>query len=277
MSAFNKRVLVVQPSMSGGTFQALYFDRLTNELYPDVCLIGTNGEYLFSTNSLRLKGADVEPGASIGIVWGDSQVFGAGRSGWPEAMNSWSRGCTFLNGGIEGVNHQVVLNRAQIFNLDFKQDYHICVNILVPGIHDVGSNATFSKDLMRAVDHLPNLILGTMPTSLNPNIVDRDLSPFMAQGVAGGDERYGFFGGDPYSVSRQRLIYSHLVERNSMIRAVAEERGIPLLDLFATFETKSIDDFRDNFCDITHPRPRAYPAFAAAAFTAVSELRSRTA
>ncbi|MBV8601366.1 MAG: SGNH/GDSL hydrolase family protein [Candidatus Eremiobacteraeota bacterium] len=267
MLGLKKHVHVVEPGLDWGIFQSMYVDRKTNWLIPNVCLIEPDGKILFQTNALRLKGPDVEPGTNIAIVWGDSQVFGAGTTGWPELMNEFSPSCVFLNGGIEGVDYVAVLQRV----VEFNRQHPVAVNVVLPGWHTVGKNKNFASDLANVVEEVPNVVLATMPTSLTPSLASTDLAPYLtgfgeSPTVASLDEGFGFWGVEPYSIELAQRIYAHLLERNAAIRVVAGEQRVPLLDLFAAFDSRGVQDFRRDFFDIAHPRPRAYREFAAVVY-----------
>ena len=121
-------------------------------------------------------------------------------------------------------------------------------------------NRGFRENVTAFVREVPNTVLVTMPTALNPRLVDQDLSPYF---VGGSDEvRFGFLGILHYSIALQRVAYAHILERNAIIRDVAAEAGVPLVDFFKVFDTTEKADFRDVFYDILHFRPNAYPVVA---------------
>jgi hypothetical protein len=53
---------------------------------------------------------------------------------------------------------------------------------------------------------------------------------------------------------------------------VAEGTGTRLVDLAAAFDTEPLDDFRADFHDMLHLRPRAYPKAAAMVYEGIRDL-----
>ncbi len=96
-----------------------------------------------------------------------------------------------------------------------------------------------------------------MPTALNPQIIDRDLSSYLVDGDA--ETCFQFLGNIPYQIEGQRWGYEHILERNAITREVCARLGIRLVDLFTIFDTENQADFREHFIDILHLRPRSYP------------------
>ena len=263
-----KRVHAIEPNFDHGLVKTMYYDRQTQWLYPDFCMVDLDGNLLWQTNALRLRGPDVETGAKIAVVWGDSVVFGVFARGWPEMLGDFSE-CIFLNGGIEGIDYVGVLNRA----IDFNASHQVAVNVLMPGWHPVGANAGFRTDLRGALRQIPRAVLTTMPTSLNAAIIDTDLS-YAIQGNAGDDVAYRFWEGNPYSIALQKELFTHICERNDMVREVARDTGTPLVDLYSALDSSRLEDFRENFFDISHPRPAAYPKVASIVWETVGPLLS---
>src|SRR5205814_10362971 len=125
-------------------------------------------------------------------------------------------------------------------------------------------------DLVEFLAGTPNTVLVTMPTALNRNIVERDLSSYFSGG--GRDSAFYFAGDLPYSVAAQRHMFAHITERNAILREAARESGARLVDLAAAFDTEAVADFREDFHDMLHLRPRAYPKAAAAVYDGIKDL-----
>lgn len=70
----------------------------------------------------------------------------------------------------------------------------------------------------------------------------------------------------------QRVAFEYITERNQIIRDVSSEMGMRLVDLYAEFDTECRDDFRDEFLDIVHLRPSAYPKIARLVYQATKDL-----
>jgi hypothetical protein len=56
------------------------------------------------------------------------------------------------------------------------------------------------------------------------------------------------------------------------VREVAQASGGRLIDLAAAFDTEALPDFREDFHDMLHLRPRAYPKAAAAVYAGIKDL-----
>src|SRR5207247_8015387 len=93
-------------------------------------------------------------------------------------------------------------------------------------------------DLLEFLAGTPNTVLVSMPTALNRNIVERDLSPCFSGG--GRDAAFYFAGDLPYSVTVQRHMFAHITERNAILREAARESGARLVDLAAAFDTEAV-------------------------------------
>jgi hypothetical protein len=113
-------------------------------------------------------------------------------------------------------------------------------------------------------------VLVTMPTALNRKIADRDLSSYFTPGDR--DTVFTFAGDLAYSVEAQRRMLAHITERNAIMREVAQAGGVRLVDLAAAFDTAAAADFREDFHDMLHLRPRAYPKAAAIVFHGIKDL-----
>ena len=57
--------------------------------------------------------------------------------------------------------------------------------------------------------------------------------------------------------------------KHAIAREVCASRKIRVIDLFEVFNTERVADFRRDFMDVVHPRPRAYPAIARAVYDGV--------
>jgi len=238
--------------------QSFYIKDRRIGLTPNLVIVRA-GRKWFETNSWGLKGAEPEPGKKLVAIWGDSVVFGIGSPTWVDMIGQHFAQYQFLNGGIEGAPVDDIVERAIRVN----QEHPIDVNVLFPGWHPsspVGSvNTTIEKVLREGVEKIPNCILSTVPTALNEQILDTDLTPYHT--IADPLVKFHGFAGN-LSPSTMRSVYGRLLERNTIIRRVAQEREIPLFDWFAAMRTTSLEDFHKDFYDILHPRPKSYAKIA---------------
>jgi hypothetical protein len=261
---------------------------------------------VFELNELGLKGAARDSSRKLAVVWGDSVVFGM-RWSWPCLLDQLASGYQFLNGGIEGDPYPNILRRAGAFN----RAHAVALNVLMPGWHpwrlpaSLAGEATaragrlhriarafgrrgataaaeqrdpapepvhlrLRADLMEFLEGTPNTVLLTMPTPLNRNIVDEDLTRYFRRGDR--DTVFTFAGDLAYSVDVQRHMFRHITERNAILREAAQQSETRLIDLAAAFDTELLADFREDFHDMLHLRPRAYPKAAAAVYAGIKDL-----
>ena len=273
MKSLRKRVLVWEPDMDHGALKAMYVDRETGFLYPDVCLVNPKGKVAFQSNSLCLRGPDTDE-RPIGVVWGDSTVFGLHEveRTWPEMLSDHFPEILFLNGGIEGAEYLDILKRA----VDFNREHAVAVNVMVCGYHRVFDNKHVAEDLENAVSEIPNLVLSTLPTSLNAAMIDTDISHLIhPNGGETEEDQFFFWGSTEYSVRFQKQLFAHIQERNASIRTVASRTGTVLVDLYAALVSQSGTDFRRYFFDVAHPRDSAYPVLASIVAQGVREVLER--
>ena len=282
----------------------LCFDEATRTLRPNLVLVDRQGAVVFEINELGLKGDSRDQTRKLVVVWGDSVVFGVRRS-WPCLLDALACGYQFLNGGIEADPYGNILRRAAGFN----RSHSVALNLVMLGWHPwrlpstlaprqagpgllqrlrlrrtartLRRNGASDPDLWPVHQQLrdelnaflqtvPNTVLVTMPTALNRGILDRDLSSWFRGGDR--DAVFTFAGDLPYSVEAQRHMFEHIAERNAIVREVAQATGHPLVDLAPMFDTARLADFREDFFDMLHLRPRAYPKTAAAIHAGIKDL-----
>jgi hypothetical protein len=260
----NKQIHVVESIYDNGLWKPIYYDPEACWLRPNLCLVNPQGELIWQSNALGLRGPDVDDNQNIGVVWGDSVVFGILQRSWPEMLNDFTRDYVFLNGGIEGIPYPKVLERA----IDLNRRRPVAINVIMPGWLQIGSNSRFRNDLRTAVSMIPNAILATMPTALNAGMIREDISGLLTP-QEHFEDGFCFWGGAPYSVNYQEALFAHVVERNAMIHDVAVETATPVIDLFRLLDSSELGDFRQDFFDVAHPRPSSYPKFASGSWNII--------
>ena len=62
--------------------KAISYDPERAALRPDLVFVEDDGSVTFEINEVGLKGDPLDPRRKLAVVWGDSVVFGSGRS-WP--------------------------------------------------------------------------------------------------------------------------------------------------------------------------------------------------
>src|SRR5438477_7850754 len=118
----------------------LCFDETTRTLRPNMVLVDRRGAVVFEINELGLKGAARDPSRKLAVMWGDSVVFGIGRS-WPCLIDGMAAGYQFLNGGIEADPYDNILRRAEASN----HAHAVALNIVMLGWHPWHLPATFAQ------------------------------------------------------------------------------------------------------------------------------------
>ena len=271
-------------------FKALYFDRKSLALRPNLIFVDQNGATVFQTNEVGLKGSGLDRSRKLAVVWGDSVAFGSG-SGWPCLLDEFAPTYQFLNGGLDGDPFINILRRAITFN----QQQTVSLNLLMLGWHPFipervihrsrpwpllkmetapsrlsrAGNENLRGNLMAFLQMLPHTVVLTMPTALNPDVIE-DISPYLS---AGDDETgFAFIGQVPYQPDGPRQAFEHITERNAVTREVCVELGIRLVDLFTAFKTDGLPDFRTHFYDILHLRPRSYRIMAQVIYEGIKDL-----
>src|SRR5215472_5465400 len=154
----------------------LYYDQETRAMRPELVFVTPDGTTHFEINEVGLKGDPIDAARKLAVVWGDSVVFSAGR-GWPCLLDGLAAGFQFLNGGVEGDPYSNVLRRAREFN----QRTAVHLNLLMLGWHPIPDNQNVRSALISFVRNTPNTVLLTMPTALNRQISDQDLSSYITR------------------------------------------------------------------------------------------------
>ncbi len=285
----------VLPVADTDVFKALYYDREQAALRPNLTFIDLNGQIVFETNEVGLKGDPIDASRKLAVVWGDSVVFGSGRS-WPWLLDPLAPGWQFLNGGLDGDPYSNIFRRAAEFN----GRHPVALNLLMLGWHHFvparqviraaprprwlvwnndppeeiweprSGNENLQGELTSFLQRVPNTIVLTTPTALNRQIIDRDLSPYF---VVGTDETgFRFLGDLPYQTDAQRQGFEHITERNDIARAVCARLGVRLVDVCAAFDTERSVEFREHFYDVLHFRPRSYPLLTRFVYAEIKDL-----
>ena len=289
------------------SFKALYYDNECRELRPNLVFVQPDGSIAFEINEVGLKGGPLDPDRKLAVVWGDSVVFSLGR-GWPCLLDGFAPAYQFLNGGIEGDPYTNILRRA----FDFNQCHQVQLNLLMLGWHTFvpnapqragsarlgwlsraktphthvdrphPSNQKLEADLTRFLKAVPNTVVLTIPTALNHRIAGLDLSSYLVAG----DEQTGFrfLGTRPHHIEKataqsaaagssvQRQGFEYILERNAIARRVCTRLGVRQIDLFASFDTEELVDFREHFLDLIHFRPSSYPLVAQTVYDRIEDL-----
>ena len=243
--------------------QSLYLDAETRRLRPSLTFVKPNGSISFEINDIGLKGDALDPQRKLAVVWGDSCIFGV-DAGWPCLLDAMVPGYQFLNGGIEGDPFENIVERA----LELNQEHTVHLNIISAGWHS--KTWRIIELLTNVLQNVQNPVLLTNPTALNRQLLNQDLSKWFSPGFA--DTGFYFGWGTVYSIEAQVEVYERALRMNSDIRMVGERMGCPVIDLFRIFDTEDAPDFRENFFDMVHPRPKAYPKIARVVYEGIKPL-----
>lgn len=242
-----------------------YYDRERQRLRPDVVIVDRSGAIAFEINEAGLKGDGFDPARKLAVVWGDSVVFGSGQ-GWPCLIDAMAPGWQFLNGGIEGDLFRNILARAAALN----RKREVSLNLVMLGWHPFPDNRGLHAALDDFLRLVPNTVLLTMPTALNRDLIERDLSPYLTERFA--PDEFLFCGNIPYSPELAKTAFAFICERNAIAGEAAAAAGVRLVDLYAEFDTAPVADFRHDFHDIVHLRGSAYPKIAQAVYAGIADL-----
>jgi hypothetical protein len=208
----------------------------------------------FQINSWGLKGsAPSNEGKKI-VIWGDSVVFGFGRT-WCDLKSV--DGTQSFSGGLEGASADNIIDYA----FEINSMYAIDGNVISLGWHSMGSKEK-TNELLAMTETLPNRSFLTLPYSIPLHLASQNIeNQFNTHADVG--SAYLFWGNHKYSpLSCFKLIHD-MQYQNSLIRKYAKKYKLPLLDLeeiFASKKATQIDKLR--FFDVGHPRPSAYPFLA---------------
>jgi lysophospholipase L1-like esterase len=138
------------------------------------------------------------------------------------------------------------------------------------GWHPLPDNRNVRSTLTAFLHSAPNTILVTMPTALNRRIARLDLSCYVAN--RDGPDAFTFCGNLPYSQELQSAAFDYILERNEIVRDISRQTDTPLVDLFCEFDTEHLADFRQEFSDMIHLRPSAYPKIARGIYEGIKHL-----
>ena len=257
------KTVILMPNPEDG--YQFYFDRDNHRLRPNVVMVDRDGGILFEINEAGLKGEAFDPHRKLAVVWGDSVVFSAGR-GWPCLLDRFAPHYQFLNGGIEGDLWFHILERAAALN----RERPVALNLLMLGWHPFPDNRNLRSGLLEFLRRTPNTVVMTMPTALNPRLMDIDLTPYLTARFI--DDEFRFCGNIPYSRQLQVTAFNFIGERNAIAGEVAAATGTRLIDLFAHFDTTQMADFREDFHDVVHLRTTAYTKIVAAVYAGIADL-----
>jgi hypothetical protein len=286
-----EKLRTVHPITECEAFKSLYWSGELPGMVPNLVFVNRDGSVAFESNEAGLKGDPLDPARNLAVVWGDSVVFGAGR-GWAHLLDDLAPGWQFLNGGLEGDPFTNILRRATVFN----ERHRVGLNLLMLGWHPFvpprerrarrgnrfrrngappailphSGNENVRAELTRFLQRVSNTVVLTMPTPLNRRILDQDLSPYLVEGDY--ENGFRFLGKLPYHQDGQRWAFEHIAERNAITHEVCARLGVQLIDLAAALDTADLPDFRENFLDAVHLRPRAFPLVARTIYAEIKEL-----
>ena len=252
-----KDVIECDPKWSSEIFQSYYLDRESKRMKPNVVLIQPpEMDVIFSTNGHGFKGAEIDFSKKLVAIWGDSVVFGV-KGGWVEGIARYFSAYQFLNGGLEGDTPDNICARA----IEKNRELNISYNIIFPGWHDITDPEKTYHLLHKVLSNVPGGILCTVPTSLNEKIVEKDLRSFFTPKDHSTETSYLFWGNIEYSIKNAKVLFTRLLHRNKVVHMVAQERNVPIVDLYSYFHTNSEETLRKDFFDAGHPRISAFPKF----------------
>ncbi|MBI3419592.1 MAG: hypothetical protein HY053_05625 [Proteobacteria bacterium] len=264
-----REVIELDPAWSHSIFQSFYILPERRGLYPNRVFVrktGAGPELFFETNSWGLKGPEPDGTKPVLAVWGDSVVFGHGRS-WVEMLNDIQSNLCALNGGLEGDDPVNILRRMWEAN----QAYKVDVNIYFPGWHarpgyacdppsDWMPNPMLADILPKVIEQkMPGkFILCTVPIWLTPAMMQQDVPAYFHPEGNITDTYFAFWGNLTYGKDLVLNIYRYMSERNDIVRGMASKYGVSLIDLDKRFAFSTMEKIREYFFDLCHFRPAIY-------------------
>jgi hypothetical protein len=247
--------------------RALYTDFLTGFLLPRTT-IWTGDDLMIRINSLGCRGPELTLGEPVVAFFGDSTTLGvlttSGFHGdsWTEHVDLPGYGV--LNAGVEGIDLGHVARRYE----SLRHRVPLACAVFYTGWHNLIYNTRtpeyWEECLQRYLSPDHQTVLLTLPTPLLPEMRERGIAPLVneRQGASLDDDFFHFWRGwktEPWLVE---LIESH--ERfNAHLADFCARTGTPLIDLYSFAQPRSYDDAPNDFFDVCHFRPRAYPKVAA--------------
>jgi hypothetical protein len=124
-------------------------------------------DVFFKTNALSLKGEQRDAKKKQAVVWGDSVVFGMGKS-WVEGLNDHQATYQFHNGGMEGDVAINIMNRMIYMNREHRFD----MNILSLGWHGNESfKARYFSKKLHEPDAAEQMLIKIVKANIIPGLI----------------------------------------------------------------------------------------------------------
>jgi hypothetical protein len=239
-----------------GDYQLNYLDYRTRRLIPSTRIFQED-ELFYRTNSLGCVGEELEPGAPVVALFGDSCTHGyKGRSFAEQVRLS---GCQPLNAGVEGLTLPAIVDRFQ----ELRDRVPMVAAAVHSGWHNILYNDRTEAFWAAQFDRIsgpPVIAHYRLVGDINADAVREGY-----QAVFSGAADYQRWGGVDYDDPADRSRAFDEIERfNVFIEAYCRERGRVLIDVGPATAPARLADLGRNFLDFVHPSPLAYPAIARA-------------
>jgi hypothetical protein len=247
--------------------RALYTDFLTGFLLPRTT-VWRGDDLLIRVNSLGCRGAELEAEQPVVAFFGDSTTLGVlTTSGFHG--DSWTEhidlpGYAVLNAGVEGVELGHVARRYE----SLRDRVPLACAVFYTGWHNLIYNRRtpeyWEECLQRYLSKDHRTVLLTLPTPLLPEMRERGIEPLVNERPEANleDDYFHFWRGWPAGRWLVELLDS-LERFNAHVADFCVRTGTPLVDLYSFARPRSYDDAPNDFFDVCHFRPRAYPKVAA--------------
>jgi hypothetical protein len=241
-------------------YQALYLDPGSLRLVPNTEV--WRGESLqFRTNWIGCAGPDPDLSLPVIAFFGDSTTMclttEAGGDSWP--LYAGVSGYTVVNAGIEGLSMERVADRFE----DLRGEIEIACAVVYTGWHNLVYGETgeehWESQLRRFLgEHVTAYC--TLPTCLTEEFRMRGFTPLLRRdpGLSVSDGYFNFWAAlDPEDWTEPLL--DALARYNTFLRAFAQRHDALLIDLHELMRPRRYEDAPNDFFDVCHLRPSAYP------------------
>ena len=145
------------------------------------------------------------------------------------------------------------------------------MNVFCPGWHpfkiDGTGNGMIEPLLNLLGKNINNLTLCTLPSPIRKKHINADFCKQFhdldyEEILSETSQKFTFWGNLPAANENLHALLEYVTERNQLIRKVAKQLNLPLLDWAKYMAECELTEYGEDFYDVCHPRPRAYPKIA---------------
>jgi hypothetical protein len=257
--------------------RALYTDFLTGFLVPRTTI--WSGDHLvIDVNALGCRGPEPTPGLPAVAFLGDSTTLGVMGTEGGIRGESWTEhvdlpGYAVLNAGVEGLQMHDARRRYELL----RERVPLACAVFYTGWHNLIYNPRtpdYWEECLqsyRSPEHAT--VVCTLPSALLPEMRSRGIAELVDERPEASiaDDYFHFWRGwDPDEWLPELL--DALERFNAHVVDFCARTATPLLDLARLLRPPAYERASEDFFDVCHFRPRAYPKVAAHVSAALREL-----